>query len=261
MSTLHVTRMGHIGDVIITEPVVRALKPHFRRAVLYTNHLEAGRLLEIYDAVLPYAQKPGEVTRPGDAIFQPLYEIFPGINHLDGYARSAGIAPLPYPSAERRPLVRGGNPRIVETRYGLIAPETSSWMRGMRQWSGENFAALKARLEQALGIYFVMLDAGHSFSDMLSLIEHCEIFIGNDSAPAILAQAWRRPSFVICGSTRPERVLLDPDAVGIMHDVGCNGCKDFARHTEIGCASPICLTQLAVEDVHATIMEKFRLRA
>jgi ADP-heptose:LPS heptosyltransferase len=253
MGTLHVTRMGHIGDVIITEPVVRVLKPQFGRAVLYTNYLEAGRLLEVYDEVLPYKLKPGEVTQPGDGIFQPLYEVFPGINHLDGYARSAGVTLV-----DRIPRVKGGWPRLRAGRYGLIAPETSSWMRAMRQWPRENFEALKARLEQSLGFSFVMLEASHSFSDMLSLIEYCGIFIGNDSAPAILAQAWRRPSFVICGSTKPEKILLGADAVGIMHEVGCNGCKDFARHTDIGCASPICLTELSVANVHDTIMEKFR---
>jgi len=257
MSTLHVVRMGQIGDILITEPVTRALKPHFSRAVLYTRYPDAGRLLEIYDEVLPYELKPSEVTRPGDAIFHPLYEIFPGVNHFDGYAQSAGIAPPPFPSADRLPRVKGGWPRLREGRYGLIAPETSSWMRDMRQWPRENFESLKNRLEASLGFPFVMLGAAHSFADMLSLIEHCAIFLGNDSAPAILAQAWRRPSFVICGSTRPERVLLDPLAVGITHEVGCNGCKDFARHTDIGCASPICLTDLAVEKVHAVIMGKF----
>jgi hypothetical protein len=252
MSTLHVVRMGHIGDILITEPVTRALKPHFSRAVLYTRYPEAGRLLEVYDEVLPYEMKPLEVTRPGDAIFHPLYEIFPGANHLDGYAQSAGIV-----LHDRLPRVKGGWPRLREGRYGLIAPETSSWMRDMRQWPRENFQGLKTRLEASLGFSFVMLEASHSFADMLSLIEHCAIFLGNDSAPAILAQAWHRPSFVICGSTRPERVLLDPLAVGVEHEVGCNGCKDFARHTDIGCASPICLTDLAVEKVHAVVMGKF----
>jgi len=246
--------MGHIGDVILTEPVVRVLKPHFGRAVLYTNYREAGRLLEIYDEVRPYNEKPTEVSAQGDGIFQPLYEIFPGINHLDGYAKSAGVTLTS--AAERLPRVKAGHPRIHEGRYGLIAPETSSWMRSMREWPKEKFAELKTRLEESLGFPFMVLAPTHSFSDMLSLIEHCAVFIGNDSAPAILAQCWGRPSFVICGSTRPEKVLLAPDAVGIIHEVGCNGCKDYARHTDIGCASPICLTDLSAEKVHAAVMEK-----
>ncbi|HWY63419.1 MAG TPA: glycosyltransferase family 9 protein [Rhizomicrobium sp.] len=253
MSTLHVVRKGHIGDVIITEPVVRVLKRQFNRALLYTHYIEAGRLLEIYDDVLPYDLKPAEVTRPGDAIFNPLYEVFPGANHLDGYARAAGVT-----LEDRLPRVKSGWPRIGSGRYGLIAPETSNWMRDMRQWPLERFTELKSRLQAALGFAFVLLGPSHSFCDMLSLIEHCDLFVGNDSAPAILAQSWRRPAFVICGSTRAMRVLLDPSAVGIEHEVGCNGCKDFARHTDIGCASPICLTELTVDKVHAVIMEKFR---
>ena len=144
MGTLHVTRMEHIGDVIITEPVVRVLKPQFGRAVLYTNYVEAGRLLDIYDEVLPYKLKPNAVAHPGDAIFQPLYEVFPGINHLDGYARSAGVT-LTHSLADRLPRVKGGWPRLREGRYGLIAPDTSSWMRDMRQWPRERFEELKIR--------------------------------------------------------------------------------------------------------------------
>jgi hypothetical protein len=252
MSTLHVVRMGHIGDVIVTEPVVRVLKRNFSRAILYTNCIAAGRLLEIYNEVLPHRLKPVEVTEPGDAIFHPLYEIFPGVHHLDGYARAAGVT-----LQDRLPRVKSGWPRIHGGRYGLIAPETSSWMRDMRQWPLERFTELKSGLEAALGFEVILLMPSHSFADMLSLIEHCEIFIGNDSAPAILAQSYHRPSFVICGSTRAARVLLDPAAVGIEHEVGCNGCKDFARHTDIGCASPVCLTELTVGKVHAVIMEKF----
>jgi hypothetical protein len=137
MTTLHVVRMGYVGDVITTEPVTRALKVHFSRAVLYTNCIEAGRLLEVYDEVLPYNQKPSAVTQPGDAIFNPLYEILPGINHLDGYARSAGIT-----LTDRLPRVKGGWPKIRQGRYGLIAPETSRWMRDMRQWPLERFSEL-----------------------------------------------------------------------------------------------------------------------
>lgn len=255
MSTLHVVRMGHIGDVILTEPVVRALKPQFRRAVLYTHCWAAGRLLAVYDEVLPYELKPAAVTQPGDAIFNPLYEIFPGVNHLDGYARAAGLS-LEGEEA-RLPKVTGGHPRPREGDYGLIAPETSSWMQAMRQWPREKFEALRTRLEASLGFEFVMLSREHDFGQMLSLIQHCACFVGNDSAPAILAQAWRRPAFVICGSTRPGTVLLSAAAVGIEHWVGCNGCKDIARHTDIACASPMCLEDLDVAQVLAAVREKF----
>ena len=169
---------GQIGDILITEPVTRALKPHFTRAVLYTRYPDAGRLLDIYDEVLPYELKPAEVTRPGDALFHPLYEILPASITWTVTPKAREFAPPPFPSADRLPRVKGGWPRLQQGRYGLIAPETSSWMRQMRQWLRENFEGLKTRLEASLGFPFVTLEAAHSFSDMLSLIEHCAIFVG-----------------------------------------------------------------------------------
>jgi ADP-heptose:LPS heptosyltransferase len=129
----------------------------------------------------------------------------------------------------------------------------------MREWPESRFAELAQCLNEHSGIPFIVLRPSHSFCEMLSLIEHCELFVGNDSGPAILAQCFGRATFVILGATRPDLVLLSDDAIGIIKDVGCNGCKHFARHTDIICASPTCLAELSVEDVFGQVIAAWKV--
>lgn len=242
--TLHVLRVGHMGDVLLTEPIAAALRGDFQKVVLYTDHVEAGRLMPVYDEVRPFLDESRVIIRPGDRVLKLLYEIYPGINHLEGFARCAGVR-APY----RVPILQRGSRRLVPGTYVLLAPDTSSWIERMRKWPPERMLAVGELIRTRLGMRVVVLDRAHSFGHMISLIEHCSAFLGNDSGPAILAQCFERPAFVIFGATSPERVLLADSARAIVNPVGCNGCKHFARHTDIECAVPLCLDGLRVENV------------
>jgi heptosyltransferase-2 len=125
----------------------------------------------------------------------------------------------------------------------------------MREWPLQSFLRLADRLTTLAGVPIVVLDATVGFDDMMSLVEHCDFFVGNDSGPAILAQCFSRPTFVIFGATDPALVLLHEDAVGIWKPVGCNGCKHYARHTDVECATPLCLATLTVDDVVTRMCE------
>ena len=248
-SSLCVVRRGHIGDVLLTEPVATALKARFEYLALCTEHREAGELLEVYSAILPYRQfERGELSG-FSATLELVYEVYPGCNHLDGYAQCASVA-LPY----RLPRVKRGADRLLQYPYGLVAPFTSEFVKRMRQWPLDRFRELAAQLERILGLPFVLLDSRYSFKEMVSLCENASCFIGNDSGPAILSQCFRRPTFVIFGATDPGRVLLSPEATPIVHTVGCNGCKHFARHTDIECNSPVCLDGLSVESALRVVL-------
>lgn len=251
MKRLCIVRRGHMGDVILTEPVVSALVKGYDRVVLYTEFLNIGHYLAIYDEVLPFSLYEGSAVKETDTVISPLYEIYPGCNHLDGFARSCGV------SLERRlPNLRSGSLPVRERPYILIAPDTSFWIREMRQWPRARFAELARLMQRFLTPDVVFLEPSHSFAEMMALIEHCEVFVGNDSGPAMIAQCYSRPTFVLFGATLPSLVLLSPLATALVSDVGCNGCKHFARHTDITCATPICLESLCVKDVIAVILER-----
>lgn len=250
---LAVIRRGHIGDVILTEPVIRPLRRQFDHVTIYTDFPLAAGLLEIYDEIRPYSAHLQITPKMYELVLRPVYETYPGINHLDGYARCLKVCP-----EYRIPKIRSGFPRSITSSYGFIAPHTSGFVRSMRQWPEERFIDVAYRLQEMLGIPFVILRPEHTFAEMLSLIEHCEIFLGNDSGPAILAQCFGKKAFVIFGATRPDLVLLADTAVGLFHYTGCNGCKHFARHTDIECASPLCLSELTVDTVVTQMLQKIR---
>lgn len=244
MLRLAIIRRGHIGDIVLMEPIVDALRATYPHVTLFTDYPRAAELLGVFDEVLPYDEHSVIATGDFDRTICLKYEIYPGAAHLDGYARNAGVV-----VHRRVPRLRQSLPPIYTSPYGLVAPAVSTWIRRMRQWPAERFQELSLRLTRTWGTPIVTLETSHTFDEMVSLLQHCTFFIGNDSGPAIIAQCFGRPSFVICGATNPRLVLLDPSAVGITKDVGCNGCKHFARHTDIECASPICLDELTVDDV------------
>lgn len=246
-------RRGHMGDVLLTEPIARALRTQCDSIVLCTEFEAAGRLLPIYDAVLPYEDFINGRLDPSLQQIVLVYEIYPGCHHLDGFARYAGVS-----LASRIPQIRKGSKRPRKDRYALIAPHTSSWIQRMRQWPTERFIELTSLLSEKLNLQCVMLDPSHSFQEMVALTEHCEFFVGNDSGPGILAQCFRRHAYIIFGATHPDRVLIAPEAHGIASKMDCIGCKHFARHTDIECASPLCLEELQTSDVLALILKSLR---
>lgn len=247
---LCIVRRGHMGDVLLTEPIARVLRREYGRVALCTEFSRAAALLEVYDEIIPYERFLDGSLHGFTRVTEIVYEVYPGCHHFEGYCKCMGL------SLDREiPRIRRGFPRLIDSNYGLIAPDTSWWIRPMRQWSRERFLLLRSKLEDALGIPFILLEPKHGFFEMLSLIENCSCFIGNDSGPAILSQCFGRPTFVVFGATRPDLILLDPRAVGIQVDVGCNGCKHFSRHTDIECATPICLEYLNVEMVFARVLE------
>ncbi len=245
-------RKGHMGDVILTEPIARALRTTYNRVVLCTDYLQIARLLDSYDEILPYARYVFNELSEFSKVIVLSYELYPGCHYIDGYAQSAQVR-----LKTRLPQIVGSTKRFIREQYGLIAPDVSNWIQNMRQWSYSRYATLQHLLEIKLGFPFIMLSPSHSFEEMISLIEHTSCFIGNDSGPAILAQCFSRRAFVIFGATSPTSVLFHPLTTSITIDVGCNGCKHFTRYTNIECATPICLQALTVDIVLKRILGTF----
>ena len=99
-------------------------------------------------------------------------------------------------------------------------------------------------LKREHGLEVVFLQPEHAFDEMLGLIEHCCLFIGNDSGPAIVAQAYNRPSLIIFGTTDPSKVIFSSNAQPITIEVGCNGCRQRNPKLIVECNSPICLNSV-----------------
>jgi hypothetical protein len=242
---VHLVRKGHLGDVILTEPIARALKARGDEVVLVTEYTHAFGLMPTYDMVKGYVEYDSHCHSTDLETFIVLaYEIHPELHYVDAFAQCAGVV-----VHDRKPRIRVGFPSVVGGRYCLIAPHTSSWIRGMREWGAEAFDDVARGLRQHHNLDVIVLQPQHTFDEMLGLIEHCSLFIGNDSGPAIIAQSYDRPSLIIFGATDPSKVIFSPSAQPITIDVGCNGCRQWHRNAVVECNTPLCLDSVTSEFV------------
>ena len=247
----YLIRKGHLGDVILTEPIARYFQLAGARVVLVTEFTHVGPLIPTYDEVLPYSilECPGVI--PEDAALTLAYEPYPHLPYVTGYAASAGLV-----LEDPFPLISSLGPSPIKEPYFLIAPRTSTWARHSRQWPLRRFRKVASLIADATGIRPVFLESHHTFAQMAALIEHCTFFLGNDSAPGIMAQCYKRPSFIIFGSTDPFNVIFSNRASAVVHEVGCNGCRQYTRDSVIQCNTPICLNGLHPEIVSERILSE-----
>jgi len=257
MKNLCLIRRGHLGDVLLTEPVARHFRRQYDQVFLATNYPQVQLLLHAtYSGFIPYTELES-CTIPFDQVIHLEYEPYPHLSYIEGYACAAGIT-----LENAFPLVHRDWPDIIGEPYLLLAPGTSRWMQAMRNWGDDNFESLRQRLEAHSGLRAVVLNERYGFTEMLSLIRHCRLFIGNDSGPGIIAQCFGTPALIIFGGTDPDKVLFSPAATALYHPLyDCIGCKQRSRHTEIACASPLCLTELGVDTVFGSAMERLAFMA
>src|ERR1051326_1748754 len=110
--TLWLIRKGHMGDVILTEPIARALRQDYDNLILFTDYVNVGKLLEAYDEVREFSQLE---TLQASCNIEKLilaYELHPALHYLDGFAECAGIT-----LRDRMPRLAGGDERIVGSDY------------------------------------------------------------------------------------------------------------------------------------------------
>jgi ADP-heptose:LPS heptosyltransferase len=237
-------RKGHMGDVILTEPIAASLTAVGFTVALCTEYLNVGHLLENYAAVHPYTDFLDDKLGSYDKVHELRYELHPYSHYLDAYADDVGI------NLKRRvPHFRVNFTPLIPGRYGIIAPHTSNWMQHMRTWPIERYMEIAQLLPKRCGFSWRLLQPSDTFDEMMSLVANAAFFIGNDSGPAVIAQSFSVPSLVLFGATKSEQVLFGTNAHGITFPIGCNGCRHITRHTDIGCTVPLCIDGISVETV------------
>jgi hypothetical protein len=243
-----IVRKGHMGDVILTEPIAASLTGAGFTVALCTEHLNVGRLLASYTTVHPYTDFLDHKLGAYDTAHELRYELHPYSHYLDAYADDIGIS-----LSSRIPRFRVTFPPLIPGRYGIIAPHTSNWMQLMRTWPIERYMELVDLLPERCGFPWRLLQPRDTFDQMMRLVANAAFFIGNDSGPAVIAQSFSVPSIILFGATKSEQVLFGTNARGITFPVGCNGCRHITRHTEIGCTAPLCIDGISTELVLSEI--------
>lgn len=249
VENLCIIRKGNLGDVIMTEPVTRYLKGFAKNIYLATDQTKVRPLLQkTYTDIINY----GDIDNYGvkfDAKLKLVYENSSNkLTYIEGFAESAEVE-----LKDKIPQIKENWPRIINYRYVLVAPDTSNFLFKQRNWGIDNFNFLKQKIESNFDIKVVMLEDSHLFHEMISLIRHCEIFIGNDSAPGIIAQCFNLRSFIIFGAIEPKYVIFGSNTTPIYNKYAHENCTHKTRQEEIDCRDTNCMKEFSVDSVFEII--------
>jgi len=252
MKSICLVRRGNLGDVLLTEPIGRHFRALYPQVYLATEYPHAHHLIgDTYTGFVDYATIGADADRYTKMI-DLRYEHHRDLHYIDGFALDAGIV-----LQDRMPRVNTRWAPLQKGAYVLIAPDTSSWRRAQRQWAPSRFGELRARIVEELGLDVVVLNSRHSFTDMLSLIRNCRLFIGNDSGPGIIAQCFQQPALIIFGITDPAKVLFSASARAVQRPYPpCTDCLAQLYNDDVCCAQPVCLTGLEVDEVFKAVCRR-----
>ncbi|MBU6431332.1 glycosyltransferase family 2 protein [Patescibacteria group bacterium] len=250
IKSICLVRTGHLGDVVMTEPVARFLSKYVNNVSLATEIKEAGKLFDVYNKIYPFNDLvDGKIH--ADAIVRLVHERSDNKKtYIQGYMESVGFSDI---KMDEIPILSELWSNIIEGEYALIAPCTSWWEEKKRNWGHDKFAKLKDLIEKELGIKCVVLEKDYSLSDMISLIKHCSFIVGNDSGPIVIAQSFNRKSFIIFGATHPKYLHLSKNVVSIYAKDRHKLCSHNSREEEIRCCEEFCMDRIRVSDVFNTV--------
>ncbi len=239
-------RDGHLGDLIMTEPTARFLKDRVDKVYLATSRLDTAQLIDTYDGMFPY-ESFEDYRETCDLNIRLAYEYSDNqTTYINGFLESIGYGDT---ELEDLPKTKMEWPRLLEEKYFLVSPFTSTWEEEKRSWGSVKYNELAQDLSQKYALRAVILDHSHSFEEMISLISHCEFFIGDDSGPAVIAQSLGSLNFVLFGATSPKYHHLNERSVPIFQPHRHSLCSHSTRNEEIECCEEFCMEELRYEHV------------
>lgn len=243
-------RSGHLGDVIMTEPVAKFLSKYVNNIYLATNVKQIKSILDVYDRICKYNQTELRAIN-SDLAIKLVYELSDNKKtYVQGYMESIGFYDY---KVNPLPILKNNSKDIIKEKYFLIAPDTSEWEKRKRCWGYDKYIELSELLSNEYNIKCIFLKSKHTFDEMMSLINYCDIFVGNDSGPAIIAQSLKKKSFVIFGATCPSYTIMSNYVIPI-YDVNRHKiCQHTSRQEEINCCEEFCMDKLTVKQVFEKI--------
>jgi len=278
LNRLILKRTTALGDVLLTTPIVRALrekKPDWE-IIVATSHPFIYRDNPDVNYVVPVGHE-WVVSKDCEAFYELdlAYEIRPDIGILKAYAEACNVnVKDPWPRVYLREQNRLFASSVLADSYRwvVIHPGPKGWPGG--DWPWERFSEIAEDLQKK-GLKIVLvgntppdpikcdLDLRHktTFHNLAAIIERSSLFVGIDSMPLHLAEAFRRPCVGVFGCVSPERVLTKSDSVrGATADIievpclGCHHRGDFPKMFS-GCNRDrvYCMEKLSSGKVLSTI--------
>jgi ADP-heptose:LPS heptosyltransferase len=207
---------------------------------------------------------------------QPLRRIAPpdGIHELERY--EVLLQALETPECSFFPWVR---PERTREKDYLICFPTGSPSTQMKRWPVDHFAAVLERFRARWGLPVVLLGSaeeraelqalaqriggadvfsGKPLAEVSATVAHARAYLGNDTGPMHLAQAYSVPGVAIFGGgTWPHYAPWGTGSVGLVKPIPCFGCNWDCAFDQ-----GICVENITVEEVDQAlddVMEGERL--
>jgi len=238
-----VIREGAAGDVLLTTPIVKQLKKKFPESYLVFKTK--------YPEILQNNPYVDEITRSEpkgrlDGVFNLMYELYPDIPIIEAYEKIAQLS-IEYPrirlylSKEEREWIDGYLKMLpLEDNKGFVVIHPMMGER-IKWWNGNSYQVVSDYIRsKELGVVTVgspmdcvelkgamNLIRRLSLRQSAALISRGKLFIGLDSFPMHVANAFKIPSVVLFGSTDPGKILsYDCKVKVVQSSEHCLGCRE-----------------------------------
>jgi ADP-heptose:LPS heptosyltransferase len=260
-----IKRSMGLGDVILTEPIVRALKTKYPKATVTlftTNYASSDTIAKMFSELDNIVViDPSKLIE--DYLYQVndqydlkidldlAYESRPGMRYVDAYLEVCGFKEGVFEVNGELTVNRGFDndflvPRLrfedspmLNEKYVTMTLEGSGW--GGKQWIIDGWKKIikllndkgykvvltsnAVSIDQFDGLN-VMMNANNDFITMISLIKHGLAHFGADNGPMHIATAFKKPTFVISGAALTKNTTPFKDIFSVYkEDLQCIGCK------------------------------------
>ena len=242
-----------MGDVVVTEPIVRKIKDKWPNAKLTYYTAKP-------DVIKYFKTQPDEVVKidDNDVVKDTLhdtdneikfdldlsYESREETSFIDAYADVVNVE-FDNPLDKHVSLVCNDKP-LVEDKYVVVCGDGSGWPG--KTWEMDNYAEVIKHIK-TLGYKVYETGVTHTeesdpeyheceFDKLVNLIANCEFYVGTDNGPMHLARGFNKPCFIIAGAALPYYSNPNRDNVFYIQDITHGGIgikhKQFFNLTDQG---------------------------
>lgn len=277
--TVKIKRKMAVGDVFLLTPIIAELKVKNVFKTIFVS-TDCPQLLE---------SNPDCVVRPNDFKYNTdneynldmAYESRPNMHIVDAYAEAMGLPKL----LRRLPVLYLSNDEIKWAKENCASLPDDYFVlhAGPTNWPGRNlpestFMKVVEVIKNELG--YPVYEIGHAgriantnkkflrvnWKQSAGLIMHAKGFIGIDSAPMHIAQAFEIPSAVIFGCINPKcRIVIPALTQAVIGDVACKFCHHWrpSPRTFSDClrGEPECMKQIKPEKILQSLEIAMRNKA
>ena len=255
-----INRQGALGDVLMTTPIIKALKERYPEYRFIYNTSKACADVLRYN---PYIDEL-KYDKNVEGAITLEYELFPAENRIDVMAQQAGVrvadkTPLMYFSKKEQEWLIS----FLRSLQGKLAVFHTGKSWENREWSIKKFKKVAEWLDKR---GYTIIQVGNSSTPLMEgvgkdlrnlsfrqaalLLQKCDLFVGIDSAPAHLAKAAKIPQVIIYGCTDPGVMGNSDKEFPVWLDIlKCAGCQQrLPGATFVKCTQkiPYCIKLIPV---------------